>query len=36
MRSPDDDEAAAHGCTDKYGNGHFNVMGNLLITPKPR
>jgi hypothetical protein len=34
MGSPDEDEAAARSCTDKYGNGHFNVMGNLLITPK--
>jgi hypothetical protein len=34
MGSPDEDEAAAKSCTDKYGNGHFNVMGNLLITPK--
>jgi hypothetical protein len=34
MGSPDEDEAAARSCTNKYGNGHFNVMGNLLITPK--
>jgi hypothetical protein len=35
MGSPED-KAAAKNCPDEHGDSCFNVMGNLLITLRPR